>query len=57
MENSAKKVIGQAIPVETKIIRRHFKQEGIHEEKWKQLYSKYSQAKEVYQKTDKLSAN
>lgn len=51
MEAASEKIIGVKIPVEIKVIRKHFYQEGSDGEKWNKLYKKYLEAKnKVYQK-------
>ena len=46
MQDAAGKVIDFKIPVDTKIIRKHFDQENEHKLKWEMLYKKYLTAKE-----------
>ena len=46
MEKASEKVIGRRIPVDTKIIRKHFYQEAEHRDRWNMLYGKYLKAKE-----------
>ena len=45
MEEASEKVIGHKIPVEIKVIRKHFYQSDSDGEKWNKLYKKYLEAK------------
>jgi len=45
MEEASEKVIGHKIPVEIKVIRKHFHQSDSDGEKWNKLYKKYLEAK------------
>jgi hypothetical protein len=45
MEDASEKVIGFRIPVDIKVIRKHFFQADSDGEKWNRLHEKYLQAK------------